>query len=70
MPFPIKLGLSVVVFLIALATFYVQDSVGHVGPKYAALFLGVFMVAAMWIFPEVTRKESSGGARPTGDKRG
>jgi hypothetical protein len=26
------------------------------GPKIAILILGPFMVIAMWIFPEVTRK--------------
>lgn len=64
MPFPIKLGLSVVVFFVAIATYLYQDSIGNVGPKWAALFLGVFMVVAMWIFPEVTRKETGGGTRP------
>jgi hypothetical protein len=57
MPFPIKLALSVAVVLVAVAAYYYQSSLGQVGPKYAVLFLGVFMVAAMWVFPEVTRKE-------------
>jgi protein-S-isoprenylcysteine O-methyltransferase Ste14 len=63
MPFPIKLGLSIVVILVALGAFSFQHSLGHVGPKYATLFLGVFMVIAMWIFPEVSRKETAGGIR-------
>ena len=63
MPFPIKFGLSVVVIAVALAAFFFQGSLGHVGPQYATLFLGVFMVVAMWIFPEVARKESAGGVR-------
>lgn len=57
MPFPIKLGLSVVVLLVAAAAYYVESSRGHVGPSYAILFLAPFMVVAMWIFPEVNRKK-------------
>ena len=56
MPFPIKTGLSVVVLLVALAAYFYQDSIGMLGPKLAILFLAPFMVVAMWIFPEVTRK--------------
>ncbi len=57
MPTPIKFGLSLIVILIAIGAYYFQDSIGQVGPKYAVLFLGAFMVAGMWIFPEVTRKD-------------
>lgn len=56
MPFPIKTGLSVVVLLVALAAYFYQDLIGMHGPKLAILFLAPFMVVAMWIFPEVTRK--------------
>jgi hypothetical protein len=56
MPFPIKFGLSVIVILVATAAYLFQESLGQVGPKYATAFLGVFMVVAMWVFPEVTRK--------------
>lgn len=63
MPFPIKFTLSLIVLAVAVAAFFFQDSVGHVGAKWATLFLGFFMVVAMWIFPEVTRKESAGGTR-------
>ena len=56
MPTPIKLGLSIAVLLVAIAGYFYESSLGQVGPKYAVLFLGVFMVVAMWIFPEVTRK--------------
>jgi hypothetical protein len=56
MPFPIKTALSVIVLLVAIAAYFYQDSLGMQGPKLAILFLGPFMVVAMWIFPEVTRK--------------
>jgi hypothetical protein len=41
---------------VAAATFALQDTLGQTGPKYAVIFLGVLMVVAMWLFPEVTRK--------------
>jgi hypothetical protein len=56
MPFPIKTALSVIVLLVAVAAYVYQDSLGMHGPKIAILILGPFMVVAMWIFPEVTRK--------------
>lgn len=57
MPFPVKLGLSVVVLLTAAAAFFFQQGAGQVGPSYAILFLAPFMVVAMWIFPEVNRRK-------------
>jgi uncharacterized membrane protein YfcA len=57
MPFPVKLALSVIVIAVAIAAYYFQDAAGQVGPKYAILFLAPFMVVAMWIFPEVNRKD-------------
>jgi hypothetical protein len=56
MPFPIKTALSIIVLLVAIAAYVYQDSLGMHGPKIAVLILGPFMVIAMWIFPEVTRK--------------
>jgi hypothetical protein len=63
MPFPIKFTLSVIVLIVAGAAYLHQDGLGQVGPKYAILFLGVFMVVAMWIFPEVNRKDASSPSR-------
>ena len=60
MPFPIKVTLSVIVALVAVAAFFFFDAIGEVGPKYATAFLSVFMIVAMWIFPEVMRKEAGG----------
>ena len=57
MPTPVKLILSLIVLLVAVAGYFFQDSLGQTGPKYAVLFLGVWMTIAMWIFPEVTRKK-------------
>jgi hypothetical protein len=63
MPFRIKFTLSAIVLAVAVAAWWFQGSLGHVGPQYATLFLGVFMVVAMWVFPEVARKETGGGIR-------
>ena len=57
MPFPIKFALSVVVLIVAALAFVYERSAGMDGPSYAILFLAPFMVIAMWIFPEVTRKK-------------
>ena len=56
MPFPVKLGLSVVVALVIIAAYFHQGALGQEGPQWALLFLGPFMLVALWIFPEVTRK--------------
>ena len=68
MPFPVKLGLSVVVALVIVAGYFHQRALGHEGPQWALLFLGPFMLVALWIFPEVTRKPVDGAA-PGGDTR-
>jgi hypothetical protein len=57
MPFPIKTALSVVVLLVACASYFYEASMGMHGPKIAIMLLAPFMVAAMWIFPEVTRRK-------------
>jgi hypothetical protein len=55
-PITVKLTISLIVVLVAAATFALQDALGQTGPKYAVIFLGLLMVVAMWLFPEVTRK--------------
>jgi hypothetical protein len=56
MPFHIKTGLSIIVLLVACAAYFYEDSIGQFGPKIAVMLLAPFMVVAMWIFPEVTRR--------------
>ena len=70
MPFPVKLGLSVVVTLVIVAAFFHQRALGHEGPQWALLFLAPFMLVALWIFPEVARKPVGGGAAPGGGPKG
>jgi hypothetical protein len=63
MPVKIKLGLSLLVVLVAAIAFYAQHAMGHDRIQYVVAFLGLFMIFAMWLFPEVKRDESAGGAR-------
>ncbi len=69
MPFPVKLGLSVVVTLVIVAAFFHQRALGHEGPQWALLFLAPFMLVALWIFPEVTRKPVEGASADGGETR-
>jgi hypothetical protein len=63
MPVKIKLGLSLLVVLVAAIAFYFQNMLGHDRIQYVVAFLGLFMIFAMWLFPEVKRDESAGGVR-------
>jgi ATP/ADP translocase len=63
MPVKIKLGLSLVVVLVAAIAAYHQHILGHERIQYAVAFLGFFMIFAMWLFPEVKREETAGGIR-------
>ena len=57
MPFPIKFGLSIIVLAVAAIAFFLEWRAGMTGPSYAIMFLAPFMIVAMWIFPEVTRRK-------------
>jgi hypothetical protein len=63
MPVKIKLGLSLLVVLVAALAAYYQHTLGHDRMQYVVAFLGCFMIFAMWLFPEVKRDESAGGVR-------
>jgi hypothetical protein len=63
MPVRIKLGLSLMVVVVAAIAFYFQHTLGHDRIQYVVAFLGFFMIFAMWLFPEVKRDESAGGVR-------
>jgi hypothetical protein len=63
MPVKIKLALSLLVVLVAAIAFYHQHVLGHDRIQYVVAFLGLFMIFAMWLFPEVKRDESAGGVR-------
>ena len=61
MPVKIKLGLSLLVVLVAALAAWHQHMLGHDRIQYVVAFLGFFMIFAMWLFPEVKRDESAGG---------
>jgi ATP/ADP translocase len=63
MPVKIKLGLSLLVVLVAALAAWYQHTLGHDRMQYVVAFLGCFMIFAMWLFPEVKRDESAGGVR-------
>jgi len=63
MPVKIKLGLSLLVVVVAAIAFYYQNMLGHDRIQYVVAFLGLFMIFAMWLFPEVKRDEPAGGVR-------
>ena len=56
MPLRVKLLLSLAWLLTAAGAYVFMVHLGQRGPSYAVAFLGVFAVAAMWVFPEVTKK--------------
>jgi len=63
MPVKIKLGLSLLVVLVAAIASYFQHMLGHDRIQYVVAFLGLFMIFAMWLLPEVKRDESAGVVR-------
>ena len=63
MPVKIKLGLSLVTIVVAAIVAWYQHLLGHDRIQYVVAFLGLFMIFAMWLFPEVKRDETGGGIR-------
>ncbi len=63
MPPKVKLIFSILVALAAVGGYFFQQSIGKIGPSYAALLFGVIAVVSMWIFPEVSRKKPDSTAR-------
>jgi hypothetical protein len=57
MPVKIKLGLSLLVIVVAAIACCAQHALGHDRIQYVVAFLGFFMIFAMWLFPEVKREE-------------
>ena len=52
MPANIKIVVSALVVLVALATFYVEHQAGAGGIKWFVIGLGLFMAISLWVFPE------------------
>lgn len=59
MPNDIKAGVSVVALLMAAAIAWWEAGNGRADLAWVVIGTGVFMVAAMWIFPEAGVKSRS-----------
>ena len=55
MPKNVKLGLSVVVALVAIGVHLFQRDLGQDLNSWLVLALGAFMIFAMWLFPEAQK---------------
>lgn len=61
MPANIKTGLSILVLIVGAAVWYFERQAGNGGLSWVVAGLAVFMVLAMWIFPETgTKKDDKG----------
>ncbi len=68
MPTHIKIGLSAVVACVGVGAHIFFGSGQRPDLQGVIMFLGPFMIVGMWIFPEVNRRESSGGIKsPTNE---
>ena len=57
MPNHLKLLVSVLVLSVSLAMYFYNVSIGTPGAaKWVVLFLGPFIVFAIWVFPEAQSK--------------
>ena len=52
MPTHIKIIVSIVTLLVGATFFYLENAWGQASVAKVGLFLSIFMVLAMWIFPE------------------
>ena len=48
--------------LVAAIAAYYQHILGHERIQYVVAFLGLFMIFAMWLFPEVKRDDVGPGS--------
>ena len=52
MPVNIKLTISVIVALVGMGAFFLEQRLDEMSVGVVALLLAVFMILSMWIFPE------------------
>jgi len=52
MPVNIKISISVIVALVGMGTFFLEQRLDEMTVGVIALLLAVFMILSMWIFPE------------------
>lgn len=60
MPASIKLGVSVVALIVAGVFAYYESTTGRSDLTWVVVGTGIFMVVAMWIFPEAGSKKKDG----------
>ncbi len=59
MPATIKLMLSLVALAVGAGAYYWEQQAGNVQLSWIVASLAVFMVLAMWIFPETEAKKGA-----------
>lgn len=59
MPHRVKFVLSLACLLTAAGGYVFMVHLGKTGPSYAVAFLGIFATLAMWVFPEVMKKNAT-----------
>ena len=52
MPVNIKISISVIVALVGMGTFFLEQRLDEMTVGMVALLLTVFMILSIWIFPE------------------
>lgn len=57
MPTKIKLAITVLVLAVGAGVWMFERHVGNVEASWVAGGLAVFMVLAIWLFPEVSKKD-------------
>lgn len=62
MPTKVKLIISLIVLVLAALTGAYESWHGIDQGAWAVVFLGVFMVFSIWIFPDVNREDPEGPA--------
>ena len=58
MPVNIKIYISVIVGVVGFGAFFLEQQFGDKPVGVVALFLAVFMVLSMWIFPETKESDN------------
>jgi hypothetical protein len=65
MPNLVKFMLSLACLSTAACGYAFMVHLGQQGPSYAVAFLGIFATIAMWVFPEVMKKDLTTGRPPS-----
>ena len=58
MPTYLKIIITVLVTVAAVGAHYFQAAVGESVNQWLVLFLGAFMIFALWLFPEAKKRKT------------